>query len=148
MAKIRHIALAAKDPLATAAFYIKAFDFKEVQRFGDFTGGTEGKSYGVYLSDGTLNLAIIHFGWPQPGRDLGFLGLHHFGVEVNDADAYTQKLESLGAECFVRRPEGDSDAFYEVKFVGPDTVLFDIAEKPWVGTEPAAAAKQGATEGV
>ena len=35
MPKLRHIALATKDPEATAAFYCKAFDFKEVGRVGD-----------------------------------------------------------------------------------------------------------------
>ena len=31
MAKLRHIAIAAKDPDAMAEFYIKAFDFKKVR---------------------------------------------------------------------------------------------------------------------
>ena len=32
MAKLRHIAIAAKDPDAMAEFYKKAFDFKEVRK--------------------------------------------------------------------------------------------------------------------
>jgi catechol 2,3-dioxygenase-like lactoylglutathione lyase family enzyme len=32
MAKLRHIAIAAKDPDAMADFYVKAFDFKIVPR--------------------------------------------------------------------------------------------------------------------
>lgn len=140
MPKIRHIALAAKDPEATADFYIKAFGFKETQRFGDFTGKTPGKSYGMYLSDGTLNLAIIRFGWSQGGKDLDFYGIHHFGVEVDDVNAFTEKLESLGAECLVRppeRPDQGEHIFYEVKFRAPDDVIIDIADKPWLGSKPA-----------
>jgi catechol 2,3-dioxygenase-like lactoylglutathione lyase family enzyme len=32
MPKLRHIAIAAEDPFATAEFYKKAFDFTEVSR--------------------------------------------------------------------------------------------------------------------
>ena len=35
MPKLRHIALATDDPDKTAAFYIEAFDFKEVGRVGN-----------------------------------------------------------------------------------------------------------------
>ena len=62
MAKLRHIALAAEDPYATAEFYKKAFDFVEVRRTEP---RGEGKSYGVFLSDGTISLAILRFGWDQ-----------------------------------------------------------------------------------
>lgn len=137
MPKIRHIAIATSDPEKTAAFFKSAFDFEEIQRFGDFSGGKPGKSYGMYLSDGTLNLAIIKFGWSQGGKPLDFAGIHHFGIEVEDVDAYTKKLEELGAEFFIKRPESARDAFYEAKFLGPENILMDIADKPWAGSTPA-----------
>lgn len=128
MAKLRHIAIAAEDPYATAEFYKRAFDFVEVRR-------TESKgeksTYGVFLSDGTISLAILRFGWDQ-GPGLDFRGIHHFGVLVNDVDAYTEKLEKLGAECFAKRPP-DVKTFYETKFHGPDRVVFDITDHPWKG---------------
>jgi catechol 2,3-dioxygenase-like lactoylglutathione lyase family enzyme len=132
MAKLRHIAIAAEDPYATAEFYKKAFDFVEVHR----TEKTEdkNKSYGVFLSDGTLNMAVLHFGWDQ-GLGLDYRGIHHFGVLVDDVDAYTEKLEKLGAECFARRPEKHK-GFYETKFHGPDNVTFDITDHPWRGSAP------------
>ena len=94
MAKLRHIAIAAEDPYATAEFFKAAFDFVEVHRTQP-TG--EGKSYGVFLSDGTINMAILHFGWDQ-GHGLDYRGIHHLGVLVDDVDAYTEKLEKLGAD--------------------------------------------------
>ena len=109
MAKLRHIAIAAEDPYATAEFYKQAFDFVEVRRTEP---RGEGSSYGVFLSDGTLNLAILHFGWDQ-GPGLDFRGIHHFGVLVEDVDAATDKLEQLGAKCVAKRPEG-KQGFYEV----------------------------------
>lgn len=66
MSKLRHIALAAEDPFAAAEFYKQAFDFSEVSRIDK--SEDPNKSYGVFLSDGTLSLAVLHFGWDQgPG---------------------------------------------------------------------------------
>ncbi len=73
MAKLRHIALAAEDPYTTAEFYKQAFDFVEVRRTEP---RGEGTSYGVFLSDGTISLAILRFGWDQ-GHGLDYRGIHH-----------------------------------------------------------------------
>jgi catechol 2,3-dioxygenase-like lactoylglutathione lyase family enzyme len=129
--KLRHLAIAAEDPYATAEFFKQAFDFVEVNRTEP---RGEGKSYGVFLSDGTLNLAILHFGWDQ-GHGLGFRGIHHLGVLVEDVDQATATLEALGAKCLIRRPPGQQ-GFYETKFHGPDNVLFDITDHPWRGAAP------------
>ncbi len=131
MAKLRHIAIAAEDPFATAEFYKQAFEFKEVRRLEP---GEPGKTYGVFLSDGTINMAILHFAWDQ-GPGLDFRGIHHFGVLVADVDEMIAKLEALGAKCFARRPEGQK-GFYETKFHGPDKVVFDITDHPWLGAAP------------
>ena len=135
MAKLRHIALAAEDPYATAEFYKQAFDFVEVRRTEP---RGEGTSYGVFLSDGTISLAILRFGWDQ-GHGLDFRGIHHFGVLVDDVEPYIEKLEKLGAECFARRPP-EVKSFYETKFRGPDRVVFDITDHPWRGAAPLDAA--------
>jgi len=137
MPKIRHIALASLDPAKTAAFFVEGFGFRELQRFGDFSGNTPGKSYGMYLTDGTLSLAIIRFGWSQAGKPLDFTGIHHFGIEVEDVDAHSAKLAALGADFFAQPAHKDPNAFYETKFVGPDGILMDIADKPWIGSVPA-----------
>src|SRR6202521_1951231 len=62
MAKLRHIAIAAKDPDAMAEFYKKAFDFKEVRK-------SDGPlAYGYHLSDGTIDLAILRFSPTRSAR--------------------------------------------------------------------------------
>ena len=132
MPKLRHIAIAAEDPFAAAEFYKQAFEFTEVGRIEKSEDKT--KSYGVFLSDGTLNMAVLHFGWDQ-GPGLDFRGIHHFGVLVEDVDCYADKIESLGAKCFARRPENQK-GFYETKFHGPDQVIFDITDHPWRGSAP------------
>ena len=84
MAKIRHIALATKDPEKVANFYKAAFEMKEVGRAGP-PNPKPGQVYGVYLSDGTLNMAILNFGNDdQLGKGPDYVGLHHFGVLVDD----------------------------------------------------------------
>jgi catechol 2,3-dioxygenase-like lactoylglutathione lyase family enzyme len=55
MARIRHIALATRDPEATKRFYIEGLGLKEVGKVNTPT------SEGYYLSDGHVNLAILKF---------------------------------------------------------------------------------------
>ena len=129
MPKLRHIAIAAEDPDAMAEFYKKAFDFVEVGRPNGVLAD------GVFLSDGTLNMAILKFTTDQLGKGLDYRGIHHFGVLVEDVDDMIEKLEKLGAKCFARRPESQK-GFYETKFHGPDKVVFDITDHPWLGAAP------------
>jgi catechol 2,3-dioxygenase-like lactoylglutathione lyase family enzyme len=130
MAKLRRLAIAAKDPDAMAEFYKRAFDFTEVRK-------TDGPlAYGYHLSDGTIDLAILRFKTDQLGRGLDYTGLHHFGVLVEDVDAAGKKLESLGGHHYMDQAEPDRRGGFEVKFYGPEGVLFDVAEHPWTGTEP------------
>lgn len=137
MAKLRHIAFATNDPDATAEFYKKAFDFKETGR----THPDNPLATGVFLSDGTLNIAILKFSKDQLGKGLDFVGLHHFGVLVDDAQATAAKLESLGAQCFLKQDERKPatqvpGTVFEIKFRGPDGVVFDIADTVWKGAAP------------
>ena len=133
MAKLRHIALATSDADATAKFYREAFDFTEVGRVDHPLG------YAISLSDGTINLTVVRFkGVDQLGKGMDFTGLHHFGFLVDDVDAASKKLESLGAACFMPRPPKDvvqTDGF-EVKHRGPDGVVIDLCDHPWPGSAP------------
>ena len=82
MAKIRHIAISAEDPFATAQVFKQAFGLEEIGR-GDCELARE-----VYLTDGYINLAIVC--WkrtkenPNPYPE-GY-GLDHFGLQVDDLD--------------------------------------------------------------
>jgi glyoxylase I family protein len=127
--KLRHIAIATANPEATVNFYTKAFGFREIRKVNGEL------AYGSFLSDGTMNMAVLKFQGPdQLGKGLDYTGVHHFGVLVDDVDKWTDKLESLGAECFMRAPEVRGNNAFEVKFHGPDGVVFDIAEHAWPGS--------------
>jgi len=139
MAKLRHIAIAAEDPDAMADFYVKAFDFKIVR-------SNDGPlAYGHHLTDGTIDLAILRFKTDQLGKGLDYAGLHHFGILVEDVETAAKKLEGLGGKHYMDQ-DGDRIGGFEVKFYGPEGVLFDVAEHPWTGTEPLPVGKAEAAE--
>ena len=93
MAKLRHIAIATNDPKATAEFYKKAFGFEQIGE----TSPTSPLAQGYFLSDGTLNIAVLKFKTDQIGKGIDYTGVHHFGILVDDPEKTTEHLESLGA---------------------------------------------------
>ena len=134
MPKLRHIALHTPDPEKTAEFYKRVFDMAEVGR----TDSPIAK--GIYLSDGTINLAVLRFKTVEAAdRQDGLgpvFGLHHFGFWVENPDETRHKLKEAGAEHrFDRAPEATT-SFFEEKYKGPDAVMIDITAHGWVGAEP------------
>jgi catechol 2,3-dioxygenase-like lactoylglutathione lyase family enzyme len=134
MAKLRHIALHTPDPEKTAEFYKQVFDMVEVGR----TDSPLAK--GIYLSDGTINLAVLRFTTKEAAdRNDGLgpvFGLHHFGFWVENPDETRRRLKEAGAEYRFGRPEAATTSFFEEKYKGPDAVMIDITEHGWVGAEP------------
>ena len=127
--KLRHIAIETRDPEKTAEFYKTAFEMEEVGR----TDSPIAK--GIYLSDGTINMAILDFhdDQLQLGSTKTHVGLHHFGFVVDSLDESDKVLNELGSECMRERPTVPS-SFFEVKHRGPDGVVIDTTEHPWLGT--------------
>jgi len=136
MLKIRHIALASDHPGKAAEFYKAAFGFKELRRFGlDPDKPDEApRPSGVFLTDGVLNIAILKFANDQLGKGIDFVGIHHFGVVVDDVEEWTRKLENMGAPCLHEAMPPRAHA--EHKFRGPDGVVFDITRDEWEGSAP------------
>jgi catechol-2,3-dioxygenase len=93
MGKIRHIAITAEDPFATAELFKKGFGLEEIGR-GDSDIARE-----VYLTDGYLNVAIVC--WkrtrdnPNPYPE-GY-GLDHFGIQVENLDEAEKRARHAGA---------------------------------------------------
>lgn len=128
MAKLRHLAITVPDPEKAAEFYMKAFGLKRVGET-DWTGAR-----GVYLSDGVINLALLHYKTDEfagkRGRD--FVGLHHFGFIVDDVEGTRKAIEDAGGKHWMGEHDDDA-AFYEVKFHDPNGIVVDITEKGWTG---------------
>ena len=130
MAKIRHLAIAVNDPDAALKFYTEAFGFKEIG-FSD-----NERIRGYFLTDGTINIVVAKFKTDQIGKGLDYTGLHHFGVVVDDTKAWLKKLEDMGLLCIDGRDGAPAGRHAEIKFRGPDGVVFDITGSPWAGGEP------------
>lgn len=129
MAKIRHIALSVQDPEKTATFYEKAFGLTRV-------GTTESVlADGVYLSDGYINIALLKYKTDAMAGVPGgheFVGTHHFGFKVDDAEASRKEIEANGGHFFMDLPELKETLYYEEKFRDPEGVIFDISQNGWV----------------
>jgi glyoxylase I family protein len=140
MAKIKHIAISTQDVEATAKFYIDVFGL-EVAGKVDSPGAS-----GYYLTDGDLNLAILHFKNDVVAgaeRGAGYSGIHHIGFQVESLSDISGKLSAAGSA-----PRDDvnqalgvghgvrTGGNVEVKYSGPDGVMVDVSETGWVGTSP------------
>lgn len=133
MPKLRHVALQVNDPETTATFFEQAFDMKRI-------GSTDaGISHGIYLSDGTINLAILHFktdeaaGVPA-GKD--FVGINHIGFWVDDLGEINEKIVEAGGKPFLEQDEPENDTlFFERKYHNPDGIVFDVSKTGWGGAK-------------
>src|SRR6266540_5065074 len=140
MAKIKHIAIAIQNEEETARFYIDAFGLTEIGKI-DIPIVS-----GYFLSDGTINLAILHFKNDQvAGAERGkeWSGIHHIGFQVESLEEIAEKLAAAGAtpredinEALGVGHGPRQGGNVEVKYRGPDNVTVDVSETGWVGTSP------------
>ena len=126
MAKLRHIAMQVPNLERAAQFYETCFEFKRVHQAQSPIGNA------VMLSDGVMNLTLLHFPDGKGGQINGpdWAGLHHFGVLVEDIDAARAKVEAAGGKFFMQLPAYPGvDA--EMKFKDPNGVVFDLSQHDW-----------------
>ena len=58
--KLRHLALSVKDPEETAKFYLSVFGMEKV------TSVSAPMADGIYLTDGTINVALLRYKDDRP----------------------------------------------------------------------------------
>jgi catechol 2,3-dioxygenase-like lactoylglutathione lyase family enzyme len=122
MTKLRHVAIKVDNPGESAKFYAEAFELTEVGRVGEGA---------VYLSDGTVNVALIKITDPEfPNWKPD--GLNHIGFVVADVDAAVARAEALGAKRQYAEDE-HAGVTWEVKMRAPDGVSFDLTDGGWPG---------------
>lgn len=141
MARIRHIAIQTQDEEATMRFYVENFGLTVVKKL------QSERTSGYFLTDGHINLAILHFKNDVVAgaeRGTGWSGIHHIGFQVDDLKETTAKL----AQSSTAKPRDDINVALglgaggapaghgnvEVRYIGPDNVNFDISETGWMGT--------------
>ena len=130
-ARLRHFAICVRDLDASARFYASVFGLERV--------GEETLSIGsaVYMSDGTINLALLRFsGDAGAGVENAaqFVGSNHFGLQVDDLEAYGRRIEEAGGAFFFDIGD-EKEGNFERKFKDPDGVVFDISHHGWLGTD-------------
>ena len=143
MGKLRHIAFSVPDPWKAAEFYMKAFGLRKV-------GETDNPlALGVYLTDGVINIALLKFKSEEAAgeRGLDFVGLHHLGFWVDDAQEACKAAESAGARYMMGEvPDAGENSFYEVKYRDPDGIIFDISAHGWGGAVKDVTDSEGSLE--
>ncbi|OFZ98695.1 MAG: hypothetical protein A3H35_08075 [Betaproteobacteria bacterium RIFCSPLOWO2_02_FULL_62_17] len=130
MNKIRHIAISSQDPVKSAEFYKNTFGWREISRGGK----DKANPSGVILSDGSINITILKFATDQLNKGLDYEGFHHLGVVVDDVAAWAKKLDAQGTPLIVGEADIPAGAQYEIKYQGPDDIVFDITDVPWPGS--------------
>jgi catechol 2,3-dioxygenase-like lactoylglutathione lyase family enzyme len=131
MARLRHFAVCVRDLEKSAQFYKEVFELKEVGRETISIGSA------IYLSDGTVNLALLNFSG-KAGNDLdnpaGAIGANHFGLQVNDLVETGRRIEAAGGRFFFDLGD-ERRGNFERKFKDPEGIIFDISQHGWLGTD-------------
>ncbi|MDE3203907.1 MAG: VOC family protein [Acidobacteriota bacterium] len=126
MAKLRHVAIKCDDLHWAAKFYSELFEMEEVGRAGDVdTSGA------VYLSDGTVNVALIKVDREYVNGKID--GLNHVGLVVKDMDEAVARAQSMGVEALVDPHDQAAGVTWEMKMRTPDGVYFDFSTHGWPG---------------
>ena len=126
MAKLRHVAVVVRDLEKATRFYEQIFDMKRA---------FEVKNTAVYLTDGTMNLALLNYDVVnRPGSKTadGRVGIHHLGFRVEDMKEAQAQIEAMGGTYAFDL--GDPNGMnFERKFLDTEGMIFDISEKGWYG---------------
>jgi catechol 2,3-dioxygenase-like lactoylglutathione lyase family enzyme len=125
--KLRHIAISVPDKEKAAKFYQETFGFERVSQ----------SRVATRLSDGVMNITLLQFETQEDaGDDRGkdFVGLHHFGIWVDDIETMTQAIEAHGG-TFHAGPTAHVPANAEHKFRDLNGIVFDISTHGWDGAK-------------
>ncbi|MDH3230353.1 MAG: VOC family protein [Alphaproteobacteria bacterium] len=99
MPKITHIALKVKDIAETSRFYETVFGFQHVNTV--HREGRRGSHISRHLTDGAMDLTLMQYEH-EDADEADFSGpapcIHHFGIEVDDVDAFAAALTASGGE--------------------------------------------------
>ena len=123
--KLRHIALSVENVQKAQKFFEDAFGMTKA---GDAQNG-------IYMTDGTINVALLAKGGKAPGVESGrpFYGVMHFGMWVDDLAQAEEQVQRAGAVHFQGRPPDTPNSYYEVKYRDPTGIIFDITASGWRG---------------
>lgn len=117
MARIVHIAIKVPDLEKATAFYENVFGFWQTK-----TGYARGH-VSRHMTDGNIDLALMVYDSEEVEEaQLSGPGpcIHHWGIEVEDRDAYMAKIAANGGKIISEPGEG------ALKFRAPDGTVAEI----------------------
>jgi catechol 2,3-dioxygenase-like lactoylglutathione lyase family enzyme len=82
-----------------------------------------------------MNITLLQFETQEDAGDergKDFVGLHHFGIWVDDIETMKQAIEAHGGQAH-GGPTGHAPANAEYKFRDPNGIVFDISTHGWDG---------------
>ena len=123
---LRHIAIAVPDREKSAKFYEDTFGFQRVSQ----------SAVATRLSDGVMNLTLLQFRSEADAGDergMHFVGVHHFGVWVDDLENSKRQIEANGGKYHPGPDIPPENA--EHKFRDPNGIVFDISTHGWDGAK-------------
>lgn len=131
MGKLRHIAMQVPNLQQAAAFYERIFELDRVRDVETEYGNA------VMLSDGTVNLTLLHFPEGAKGGINGpeWAGLHHMGFVVDDKEATGNLIEENGGSFFMELPDDIPGVDAETKYKDPNGLVFDVADHDWTQSD-------------
>ncbi len=141
---LKHVAIAAQNPDESVKFFTDVLGWR-------VAGVVDSRNAsGFYVTDGVVNIALLKFkNRPAAGMEFpeGYAGLHHLGFQCDDIEGIVERFEASGfaprhdvniAQGLGKNPHKDNA---EYKMRGPETVMVDVSERGWVGTDSYRAAK-------
>ena len=131
MAKLRHIAMQVPNLQEAAAFYERTFELDRVRDVETEYGNA------VMLSDGTINLTLLHFPEGTKGGINGpdWAGLHHMGFIVDDKQATGDRIEQHGGSFFMELPDDIPGVDAETKYKDLNGLVFDVSDHDWTQSD-------------
>jgi len=119
MARIVHIAIKVENLEEATKFYEGVYGFKQVET------ERNGQHISRHMTDGYIDLALMLYDSEDaPEAQLSGKGpcIHHFGIEVDDRQAYMEKLKTFGATILSKPGAG------ALKYRSPDGTIAEIVE--------------------
>jgi lactoylglutathione lyase len=117
MNRIAHLALKVEDLEAATKFYEEVFGFRQLKT------ARNGQHISRHMTDGNIDLALMVYD-SESAAEAQLAGpgprLHHWGIEVDDREAYAAKIKAHGGEI-LSKPTAAA-----LKFRAPDGTIAEI----------------------
>lgn len=119
---IKHVSLKVGNLERARAFYEEVLGYKHV-RTGNSTG-LDGDYVVCHMTDGSVDLALEYFGESAESETAHSVtpSIDHFGMEVEDIEAFLKKIEPWGGKVLIRHSAA------RVKFKVPGLPVMEIVQ--------------------